>query len=169
MRITVVSTDDKQLTELARQLRERSSADEISVLPASLERLLGIAEPGAIDVLVLAQDTLDAADTERLERLGYAMPNTAMILVSSQQTPEFLLQAMRSRRARSGALMPAAPATLYPALRRIADKQAKAAPTHAARCSPSSPARAAAAPPSWPPISVTRSLRWKTRRSACST
>lgn len=122
MRITAASTDDKQVAELGRQLRERSSADDVSVLTASLERLLGIAEPGAIDVLVLAQDRLDGADTERLERLGYAMPNTAIILVSSQQTPEFLLQAMRAG-VREVVPAPSAAATLYPALRRIAEKR----------------------------------------------
>jgi pilus assembly protein CpaE len=122
MRITVVSSDDKLLVELARQLRERSNADEVAVLSASLERLLAIAEPGAIDVLVVAQDRLDDDDVERLERLGYALPNTVVILVSSQQTPEFLLQAMRAG-VREVVPSPPAPATLYPALRRIADKR----------------------------------------------
>jgi pilus assembly protein CpaE len=126
MRITVVSTDDKHLAELARLLRERSSADEVSVLAAPLERLLGGTDLGNVDVLVIAQKDLDNVDVERLERLGFALPNTAVILVSPLQTPEFLLQAMRAG-VREVVPSPAQAVTLYPALRRIADKRESAA------------------------------------------
>lgn len=122
MRITVVSNDDKQLLELARLLRERSGADEVSVLHATLDKLLAIAEPGAIDVLVLAKDNLESDDAERLERLGYAMPETVLILVSPQQTPEMLMLAMRAG-VREVVPSPVSALTLYPALRRIADKR----------------------------------------------
>jgi pilus assembly protein CpaE len=122
MRIRVVSTDDKQLAELARLLRERSSADEVTMMSATLERVLAIAELGDIDVLVLAQDSLDSEDVERLERLGLAMPGAAFILVSPLQTPELLLMAMRAG-VREVVPSPPLPETLYPALRRIADKR----------------------------------------------
>jgi pilus assembly protein CpaE len=122
MRIKVISTDDKQLTELARLLRERNSADDVSTMSASLERVLAIAELGGIDVLVLAQDNLDGEDVERLERLGLMMPTAAFILVSPLQTPELLLQAMRAG-VREVVPSPPAAATLYPALRRISDKR----------------------------------------------
>ena len=122
MRIKVISTDDKKLAELARLLRERSSADDVSVMSASLERVLAVAELGDIDVLVLAQDDLDSQDVERLERLGLGLPATAFILVSPLQTPELLMQAMRAG-VREVVPSPPAAASLYPALRRIADKR----------------------------------------------
>jgi pilus assembly protein CpaE len=125
MRITVVSTDDKHLAELARLLRERSNADEISVLAAPLERLLSMSELAGVDVIVLAQPNLDPTDVDRLERLGHMLPTTAFILVSALQTPEFLLQAMRAG-VREVVPAPPAAATLYPALRRIADKRESA-------------------------------------------
>ena len=122
MKIKVISTDDKQLAELARLLRERSNADEVSIMSASLERVLAVAELGDIDVLLLAQHDLGAQDVERLERLGMAYPSTAFILVSPLQTPELLMQAMRAG-VREVVASPASPVTLYPALRRIADKR----------------------------------------------
>ena len=120
MRITVAATDDKQGTELARLLRERSGADEVSLTASSLDKLLANADAQAIDVLVLARESLDPLDADRLERLGYAMPATAVILVSSEHTPQQLMLAMR---AGVKEVVPAPPeaATLYPALRRIAD------------------------------------------------
>ena len=122
MRITVAATDDKQGTELARLLRERSGADEVSLTASSLDKLLANADAQAIDVLVLARESLDPLDADRLERLGYAMPATAVILVSSEHTPQQLMLAMR---AGVKEVVPAPPeaATLYPALRRIADKR----------------------------------------------
>lgn len=122
MKIKVISTDDKLLAELARLLRERSSADDVSMMSASLERVLAIAELGDTDVMVLAQDNLDGEDVERLERLGLMMPATAFILVSPLQTPELLMQAMRAG-VREVVPSPPSAATLYPALRRIADKR----------------------------------------------
>ncbi len=122
MRIKVISSDDKQLAELARLLRERSSADEVSTMSASLERVLAIAELGDVDLLVLAQDNLDGQDVERLERLGLNLPAAAFILVSPLQTPELLLQAMRAG-VREVVPSPPAAATLFPAVRRIADKR----------------------------------------------
>jgi pilus assembly protein CpaE len=122
MRITVVSTDDKQLAELARLLRERSNADEISVLATPLERLLTMSELSASDVIVLAQRDLEPHDVDQLERLGFMLPHTAFILMSPLQTPEFLLQAMRAG-VREVVPAPPSATTLYPALRRIADKR----------------------------------------------
>ena len=122
MRITAVSMDDKQLAELARLLRERSNADEISVLAAPLERLLTMSELSTADVLVIAQRELESHDVDQLERLGFMLPNTAFILMSPLQTPEFLLQAMRAG-VREVVPAPPSATTLYPALRRIADKR----------------------------------------------
>jgi pilus assembly protein CpaE len=122
MRITILANDDKQGTELARLLRERSGADEVVFAQTTLDKLMVNTDAGPPDVLVLARDKLDDLDAERLERFGYAMPNTAIILVSNEQTPQQLMLAMRSG---VKEVVPAPPqaATLYPALRRIADKR----------------------------------------------
>lgn len=122
MRITVLANEDKQGTELARLLRERSSVDEVSYTPTSLDKLLANADTVSIDVLVLSRESLDAADADKLERLGCLLPSTAMILVSAEHTPEQLMLAMRCG-VREVVPAPPVAATLYPALRRIADKR----------------------------------------------
>ena len=122
MKITILSNDDRQLAELGRLLRERSDADEVFTMATTLERLLTMAEPGEIDVLVLARDSLDAQEVERLERLALVLPSTAVILVSPSQSAELLLQAMRAG-VREVVPAPPPPATLYPALRRLAEKR----------------------------------------------
>lgn len=122
MKITVISTDDKQLADVARLLRERSGSDEVTIVSASLERVAAVADLGAVDVLVLVQDRLDNEDVDRLERLGALLPGAAFLLVSALQTPELLMLAMRGG-VREVVPAPATPTTLFPALRRIADKR----------------------------------------------
>jgi pilus assembly protein CpaE len=121
MRITVVCTDAKHLSELSRLLRERSHADEVTVLGVPLERLLGMTELTAVDVMILVHRELEGADVDCIERLGFMLPHTAFILMSPLQTPEFLMQAMRAG-IREVVPSPPSETTLYPALRRIADK-----------------------------------------------
>lgn len=122
MKITVISTDDKQLADVARLLRERSASDEVTTVSASLERVVAVADLGAVDALVLVQHSLDHEDVERLERLGAMLPGAAFLLVSSLQTPELLMLAMRAG-VREVVPAPAAAQHLFPALRRIADKR----------------------------------------------
>ncbi|MES2129182.1 MAG: AAA family ATPase [Pseudomonadota bacterium] len=122
MRLTVVSKDAMQLAELTRLLRERSNADDISPVAGTLERLVGMSDMAAPDILLLAQNDLQAPDLERLERFGNLFPSTAFILVSPLQTPEFLLQAMRAG-VREVVPAPANAGTLFAAIRRIAEKR----------------------------------------------
>ncbi|MES2153073.1 MAG: AAA family ATPase [Pseudomonadota bacterium] len=122
MKITVVSKDETQLGEIARLLRERSSADEVSVLAGSFERIAAMADQGAPDVLLLAQATLDGVELERVERLGNLFPDSALVLMCQQQGPEFLLAAMRIG-VREVLPAPASTQSLYPAMQRIADKR----------------------------------------------
>ena len=126
MKIAILSKNEKQLIELARLLRARNPADEVDIVVGTLDRL---PEPHGVDVLVLDQPVIDAADLEQLELLGNHHPGLATILLCQQQGPEFLLQAMR---AGVREVMPASndPAGLYAAVRRIEDKRDKQAQTY---------------------------------------
>jgi pilus assembly protein CpaE len=166
MKIIAISSNEKQLFEIARILRERSLTDQVDVLSGLLDKAK-LFEGGTPDVLLVAQSMLNEDDLERLETLGIQHPDMAMIVACQQQTPDFLLQAMRAG-VREVLPLPVDAAQLGAALRRIEDKR-QSTTRRWARCWPSFPARAAAAPLSWPPTLATRWPPPRARKSHCST
>ena len=133
MKITAISSNEKQLFEIARMLRERSQTDQVDVLNGLLDKAR-LSETGSPDVLLVAQSLLNEDDLERLETLGIQNPEMAMIIACQQQTPDFLLQAMRAG-VREVLPLPIDPLQLGAALRRIEDKRHlfKATPARWAR------------------------------------
>jgi len=121
MKITAISSNDKQLFEIARVLRERSLADQVDVLPGLVDKLPRF-EAGAPDLLLVAQPLLNGEDLERLETLSVQHPDMAIIVACGQQTPDFLLQAMRAG-VREVMPMPIDPGALQSAVRRIDEKR----------------------------------------------
>lgn len=121
MKITAISPNDKQLFEIARVLRERSLTDQVDVVPGLLDKLHKF-EGGAPDLLLVAQSLLNGDDLERLETLNIQHPDMAIIIICQQQTPDFLMQAMRSG-VREVMPLPLDPAQLLGAVRRIDDKR----------------------------------------------
>jgi len=121
MKITAISSNDKQLFEIARILRERSQTDQVEVLPGLLDKLPRF-EAGAPDLLLVAQPLLNGADMDRLETLSAQHPDMAIIVACGQQTPDFLLQAMRAG-VREVMPTPIDGAALQAAVRRIDDKR----------------------------------------------
>jgi pilus assembly protein CpaE len=121
MKIIAISSNEKQLFEIARILRERSLTDQVDVLSGLLDKAK-LFESGTPDVLLVAQSMLNEDDLERLETLGIQHPDMAMIVACQQQTPDFLLQAMRAG-VREVLPLPVDAAQLGAALRRIEDKR----------------------------------------------
>lgn len=121
MKIAVVSKDDKHLAEMTRLLRERNPSDEVDVVSGTLEKLAGIADLSSPDVLVLDQPSVEGGDLERLERLSHLYPRMAFILLCQQQSPEFLLQAMRAG-VREVLPYSVSATSLFPAIQRIEEK-----------------------------------------------
>jgi pilus assembly protein CpaE len=121
MKITAISSNEKQLFEIARILRERSLADQVDVLHGLLDKLPRF-EAGAPDLLLVAQPLLNGEDLERLETLSVQQPDMAIIVACGQQTPDFLLQAMRAG-VREVMPMPIDPGALQSAVRRIDEKR----------------------------------------------
>jgi pilus assembly protein CpaE len=121
MKITAISSNDKQLFEIARILRERSQADQVDVLPGLLDKLPRF-DAGAPDLLLVAQPLLNGGDLDRLETLSAQHPDMAIIVACGQQTPDFLLQAMRAG-VREVMPTPIDGAALQAAVRRIDDKR----------------------------------------------
>ncbi|AKU20351.1 AAA family ATPase [Massilia sp. NR 4-1] len=121
MKITVISANEKLLLDIARVLRERSMADQVDAVAGPLDKLQAMDAAHAPSLLVLAQPVLSSGELERLESLAIRHPGMAILLLCQLQTPEFLLQAMRAG-VREVLPLPADPAQLHSAVRRIEDK-----------------------------------------------
>jgi pilus assembly protein CpaE len=121
LKIAVISRDDSNLAEIAKLLRARESSDEVDMVAGNVSRVSGLVDEALPDVLVIDQPSIDDGDLEQLERLSGMHPRMAFIVLCRQQSPEFLLQAMRAG-VREVLAFPASAATLYPAIERIGDK-----------------------------------------------
>jgi pilus assembly protein CpaE len=121
MKITAISSNDKQLFEIARILRERSQTDQVDVLPGLLDKLPRF-DGMAPDLLLVAQPLLNSEDFERLETLSVQHPDMAIIVACTQQTPDFLMQAMRAG-VREVLPTPIDGAALQSAVRRLDEKR----------------------------------------------
>lgn len=122
MKIAVVSKDEKHLLEIAKLLRERNPADDVFAVPGALDKLTSMTGMASPDVLVLDQPSVEGNDLERLERLSHLYPWLAFILICQDQTPEFLIKAMRVG-VREVLPSPASAETLLPAMARITGKK----------------------------------------------
>jgi pilus assembly protein CpaE len=124
MKITAISNNDKHLFEIARLLRDRSATDHVEVISGPMDKL-NTTEQGVPDLVLLAQPIVNGKEFERIESLSAQHPGTAIIVACQQQTPEFLLAAMRAG-VREVLPLPMDQHQLIEAVRRIDDKRANA-------------------------------------------
>jgi pilus assembly protein CpaE len=124
MKITAISNNDKHLFEIARLLRDRSATDHVEVISGPMDKL-NTTEQGVPDLVLLAQPVVNGKEFERIESLSAQHPGTAIIVACQQQTPEFLLAAMRAG-VREVLPLPMDQHQLIEAVRRIDDKRASA-------------------------------------------
>jgi len=120
LKIAVISKDHKHLAVITRLVRDRNPSDELVVSDA-LEKLAEIADVTTPCVLLLDQPSVAGGDLERLERLSHLYPNMAFILLCQEQSPEFLIKAMRAG-VREVLPSPISAAILFPAIQRITEK-----------------------------------------------
>ena len=119
MKIAIISRDDKILAELARLVRARNPEDEVEAGAGPVEQLYAAAQ--LPDVLIFDRPANDGADLAAIERLSSLYPRMAFIALCPQQTPEFLLQAMRAG-VREVLPTPVTGPSLQAALERIEEK-----------------------------------------------
>jgi pilus assembly protein CpaE len=124
MKITAISNNDKHLFEIARLLRDRSATDHVEIISGAMDKL-NTTEQGVPDLLLLAQPIVNGKEFERIESLSSLHPGTAIIVACQQQTPEFLLQAMRAG-VREVLPLPMDQHLLLEAVRRIDEKRISA-------------------------------------------
>lgn len=96
MKIAVLSRDERHLIELSRQLRARPGSDEVDMIAGTAARLSTMADEAVPDLLIVDAPRADEGELDQLERLGHLFPRMAFIVLSEDQSQDFLLRAMRA-------------------------------------------------------------------------
>lgn len=126
MKIAVVSPSVKSLETIGGYLREDAAGHSIVLSEGGISRLRGVAEQQRPDVLVVEGMCRGVDELAPLEYVTMHYPQTLVVMLCSNHTPEFLINAMR---AGIKEVLPA-PATrdsLRAAIARMAAKQGQAA------------------------------------------
>lgn len=119
-RITVVSSDAIHLSQITRILEQDANLAEISSLQCGARELAAIAD--VPDVLIVNGGLPENGGLESLEHIRQRHPEAAFIVVSDNQSPDFLLRAMRAG-VREVLPTPSAGEQLRAAISRIAPKR----------------------------------------------
>jgi pilus assembly protein CpaE len=93
LRITVVSPHRLHLDDIAGILQ---SVATVTAVEGSLQQLGMLANQAAPDLLIVDGACEGRSELEPLERLGHLYPAMSFIVLCRQQSPDFLLQAMRA-------------------------------------------------------------------------
>ena len=93
-KVTVVSSDKKSLQDITRALARDTDLGEISSIEGNATALERIVD--APDLLIINGALAEEGGLDTLERLGHLHPETAFIVVSENQSSDFLLRAMRA-------------------------------------------------------------------------
>ncbi|MGB9150881.1 MAG: AAA family ATPase [Burkholderiales bacterium] len=94
LRIAVASTNKKQLDEIVRLLQPAGAV--VVPIESKLDQLGTFVNQAVPDVLIVDSACEGRNDVEPLERLGRLYPKMAFIVLCNQQSPDFLIQAMRA-------------------------------------------------------------------------
>ena len=121
MKIAVLSRDERHLIELSRQLRARPGSDEVDMIAGTAARLSTMADEAGPDLLIVEAPRADEGELDQLERLGHLFPRMAFIVLSEDQSQDFLLRAMRAGVREVLAARPV-PADLIAAVDHVAEK-----------------------------------------------
>lgn len=93
LRIRAISADPRHLQQIVQMLH---AAGESSVSEGTPDQLDNFADALPPDVMIVDSAGEGHKELETLERLGQRFPDLSFILLCAQQSPEFLIQAMRS-------------------------------------------------------------------------
>jgi len=121
MKIVIVSPSRKHLLELGAQLQ--GGAHDIHCVEGGKSHLRALAEQEQPDLLLADGMCCDPAELTQVEYVTTHFPATAVVLMCSAQTPEFLIHSMRSG-VREVLPSPPPPEALHAAIARVAQKLA---------------------------------------------
>lgn len=149
MKIKVVSQNAERAEEMARHVRSSGPGLDVQAAASTLAGLPAVINGSKPGLLVL--DEVDAAGLDALARMAQAYPEVDAIVISSEQSPAFLLRAMQAG-VREVLPPPVTGPALQAAVQRLLRKRGpELALPRTATCSRSCRARAAAARVASPP------------------
>lgn len=120
--ITVISPNQRHLDDIASALEGVVPAANIATIEGVLQQLGTRMNLSVPNVLIVDSACDGRTDLEPLERLGQIYPHMAFIVLCEQQSPDFLIQAMRAG-VREVLSFPVNAETLRAAVERIRHKQ----------------------------------------------
>ncbi|MDD5329661.1 MAG: AAA family ATPase [Sulfuricella sp.] len=95
MKIAVISPNKKNLEDLGRFLKADGDRG-VSLYEGGITRIQPVAVQQHPDVLILDSMCIDMEELAELERLGQYHPEMTFIMLCSNQSPDFLINAMRA-------------------------------------------------------------------------
>lgn len=96
LRFTVVSSDKRHLDQIMQATQRASGTAAVSAIDGTIRQLGAFENQPVPDVLIVDSVCADRSDLDSLERLGRIYPHMDFIVLCGQQSPDFLIQAMRA-------------------------------------------------------------------------
>lgn len=96
MKIAVISPSSKNLEIIARMLEEESPGHTITTVEGNMSKLRGVADQLRPDLMIGESMCRDVDELVPLEYIGMHYPQLTVMVMCSNQTPEFLINAMRA-------------------------------------------------------------------------
>jgi pilus assembly protein CpaE len=96
MKIAVVSPSARSLEEIGGFLRDDGAGHSIVLVEGGMSRLRGVAEQQRPDVLIVEGMCRDVEELGSMEYVSLHFPQVMLVMLCSNHTPEFLINAMRA-------------------------------------------------------------------------
>lgn len=95
MKIAVISPNKKNLEDIGRFLQSEGAERSVALFEGGITRLHQITAKHSPDVLIVDSMCMDIEELAELERINHSHPGMSFIMLCSNQTPDFLINAMR--------------------------------------------------------------------------
>jgi pilus assembly protein CpaE len=95
MRVAVISPNSVSLQEIGRQLKAASTEYVVALHEGGVGQIRVVADQQQPDLIVVDSMCRDIGDLQLVEYVSTQHPQTAIVILCANQTPEFLINAMR--------------------------------------------------------------------------
>lgn len=96
MKIAVISPNSAHLQDIARHLQKADGSRTIALHEGGASRVPVVADQQRPNLIILDSMCRDLEDLHVLEYVAAQHPNTVVVMLCANQTPEFLINAMRA-------------------------------------------------------------------------